>query len=165
MSKKARRHNLREKEVKQLLAEATKQARMDLQTIFGPKPNIEVLEEAETKIFIFNGKPVLAGIGNILFPTLLFNEALEFLPKVVVDMGAVPHVCNGADVMVPGIVRVEGSFSKDNIVLITDVQHGKPIAVGTALLDSKDMKNITHGKAVKNIHHIGDKLWNKLKKI
>ena len=60
-----------------------------------------------------------------MFPTLLFQEILSRPPKAVVDMGAVRHVYNGADIMAPGIVRFEGKFAKGAIVLVIDVRHCK----------------------------------------
>jgi len=165
LPKKVNRHFLKEKEAKQLLADISKKVKIDMQNVFGTKPTIEAIEDDETKIFVFDGKPVLANIGDMFFPTLLFDKALTSFPKVVVDMGAIPHICGGADVMAPGIVKVEGEFDKNDVVLIIDVQHRKPIAVGLALLNSKEMKSLKHGKMVKNMHFVGDKLWSLLKKI
>jgi PUA domain protein len=165
LSKKADRHFLKGKEVKQLLADVSKRVKVDTQTFFGSKPNIEVVEDNGMKIFVFDGKPVLANADDVFFPTLLFDEALASFPKVVVDMGAVPHICWGADVMAPGIVCVEGEFDKNDVVFVVDVQHRKPIAVGLALFGSREIRNLKHGKTVKNIHYVGDKLWNLLKKL
>ncbi|MBC8498500.1 hypothetical protein H8D40_05880, partial [Candidatus Bathyarchaeota archaeon] len=61
--------------------------------------------QAETEggitVFIIDGDIKLARRDEVLFPTLL-NESVEELPSVLVDMGAIPYVCNGADVMSPG---------------------------------------------------------------
>ena len=78
-------------------------------------------------------------------------------------MGAVSHICNGADVMAPGIVRIEGQFDVDDFVLVLDERHSKPLAIGSALLDSQTAKQTKHGKTAKNLHYVGDKLWNALK--
>ena len=42
---------------------------------------------------------------------------------------------------------------------IRDRAHGKPLAIGRAMMDSEDMVEATKGKAVKMLHHISDELW------
>jgi len=98
--------------------------------------------------------------GVEFFPTLLFNEVFARMPKVVVDMGAIPYVCNGADIMAPGIVRVEGEFSKGAIVLVVDEKHGKSLAIGEILYDAAEARNVKQGAVVKNVHYVSDKTWN-----
>jgi len=100
-----------------------------------------------------------------MLPTLFSNEVSSLLPKIVVDMGAIPHVCNGADLMVPGVVQINGDFNTNDFVLIVDERHSKPLAIGVALFDSHVMGKMKHGKIVRNIHYVGDKLWKVLKKI
>ncbi|MGB9676541.1 MAG: DUF1947 domain-containing protein [Candidatus Bathyarchaeales archaeon] len=164
MSKKFRRYFLKTKEVKTLADEASKLG-IPLETLLKEKANVEVVEFDEAKVYLLNGEPLLAKIGEKLFPTLLFTEYLENAPKVVVDMGAVPHVCNGADIMVPGIKHFTGEFKSGDFVLIVDEKHGKHLAVGEALLD-KDVATATkHGKVVRNVHFVGDKIWNAIKRI
>jgi len=100
-----------------------------------------------------------------LFPTLLFEKALLFLPKITVNMGAVPHLCGGADLMAPGIVTIDGNFKVNDYVLIVDERHHKPLAIATALTDSQTARNTRHGKIARNIHYVSDDLWNQLKKL
>ena len=95
-----------------------------------------------------------------LFPALLFHEFLTNIPKVIVDMGAVPYVCGGADIMAPGVVSIHGAFRKNDVLIVVDERHHKPLAVGVALFDSQTMGTIKHGKVVKSLHHVGDKLWD-----
>jgi PUA domain protein len=85
------------------------------------------------------------------------------MPKVVVDMGAVPHVCGGANVMAPGVVRFEGEFGKGDLVLVVDERHGKPIAIGEVVHDRNTAKKVSQGIVVRNIHFVGDKIWNFVK--
>ena len=80
-------------------------------------------------------------------------------------MGAVPHVCKGADVMAPGIRRFSGEFQKGDLVLVTDEKHGKPIALGEALYGAEQAKNTKQGPVIKNVHYVGDKTWNLLRQI
>jgi PUA domain protein len=85
------------------------------------------------------------------------------MPKIVVDMGAIPYVCKGADVMAPGVVSIKGEFKENDVLLIIDERHGKPLAVGVALISSENMGAVNRGKTVKTLHYVGDKLWNHLK--
>ena len=163
MPKKRRRHFLKEKEAKRFLLEVSKTLGTDIEQLFGSKTRVEVNETETAGIFIFNGKPLLARSNGALFPTLLFEELFPLMPKIVVDMGAVPYVCKGADVMAPGVVAIKGEFKEKDLLLIVDERHGKPLAVGVALFSSEDMKNVNHGKTVKNLHYVGDKLWNYLR--
>ncbi|MBM4401516.1 MAG: RNA-binding protein, partial [Crenarchaeota archaeon] len=98
-----------------------------------------------------------------VLPTLLFQDFAARAPKVVVDMRAVPYVCKGADVMAPGIVRVEGEFGKGDLVLVVDEKHGKALALGESLYDSETARSTKQGAVVKNFHFVSDKIWNFVK--
>jgi PUA domain protein len=151
---------LKSKEAKMLLNKASEKLKIDLGTVVDAKANIEVIEADSGEVFLINGKPLLFRAGAEVFPTLLFKEIFGRVPKVVVDMGAVPYVCNGADIMAPGIVRVEGEFSKGAIVLVVDEKHGKPLALGEILYDTAEARNVKQGVVVKNVHYVSDKMWN-----
>ncbi len=165
MSKTIKRHFLREKETERILQELSHKLNVDTEQLLGSEPSIELAEIQSTEIFIANGKPILARLNNTLSPTLLFEEILPLLPKIIVDMGAIPYICSGADLMAPGIVQVHGNFNEDDILLIADERYEKPLAIGIALFDLQYMRKLKRGKVVKNIHYVGDKLWNLLKKM
>jgi len=160
MRNSLKRHPLKESEIKRAIDEFRHRLNVDLEDLFGSKPRIELVETQEIKIFIHNKVPFSAEIGDNLFPTLLFEETLPLLPRIVIDMGAIPHVCNGADIMAPGVVRIDGEFGENAFVLVVDERHGKPLAIGKALHDSKIMKATKRGKVVKNMHYVGDEVWN-----
>jgi len=164
MPEKIRRHFLKAKEVKDLLSGVSGRLKVCLEQIFEGKVNVEVIKTEFAEIFLVNGKPILIKVGESIFPALVFNGFLVSASKVVVDMGAVPHVCNGANVMVPGIVCFEGEFMKGDFVVVVDEKHGKPIAIGEALYNSEEIKKIKQGVVVKNLHFVGDKIWNFMKK-
>ncbi len=165
MSKKYRRHFLKAKEAKSLLSKASKKLKVDLEQIFNVKVNMELVETDFAEILLINGKPLLVKAGESIFPILIFNKLFALMPKVVVDMGAIPHVCNGANVMAPGIVRFEGKFRNGDFVIVVDERHGKPIAMGEVIYDVDAAKKTTQGVVVKNIHFVGDKIWNFAKKL
>jgi len=164
MSKPPRRHFLKEKEAKQLLHNFSHKLKVNTEQLFGHNPHIELAETPVAEIVVINRKLLLARHSSgVLFPTLIFNGVFPFLPKIVVDMGAVPHICNGADLMAPGVVRIDGNFNENDLLLIVDEQHGKSLAVGVALFNSQAMKDLKHGKIVKNLHYVGDELWKFIK--
>jgi len=127
------------------------------------KSRVEVVFINENeKVITLEDKPVLFELNEKIFPTLmLLQERSEIaLKKVVVDMGAVKFVANGADVMRPGIVSFDENLAKDEIVLIVDERFGKSLAIGLALLSASELKATDKGKAIKNIHYVGDRIWN-----
>jgi len=163
MPRKSRRFFLKDKEARKLLEDFSQRLKTDVEQLLKSKSSIELNETEAAEIFILNGKPMLARLDGELFPTLVFEEFCPFISRIVVDMGAVPYVCKGADVMAPGVVSVKGEFEENDLLLVMDERHGKPLAIGVALFNSQTMKNMKHGKVVKNIHYVGDKLWNYLK--
>ena len=163
LPKKRHRYFLKAKEAKYLLSEVLETFGAEIEQFLDSKTRVEVNETETAEIFIFNGIPLLARSEGLLFPTLTFEEFFPLMPRLVVDMGAIPYVCKGADVMAPGVVSINGQFKENDVLLITDVRHGKPLAVGVALFSSEAMKTVNRGKTVKTLRYVGDKLWNHLK--
>lgn len=163
MPTKQRRYPLKTKEAKQIIEEASKTLRLDLEVIFGSKAIVEIVESDVGLIYIIGGKPVLYRANERVLPTLVFTEFTAKAPKITVDMGAVPYVCKGADVMAPGIVRFEGEFKSGDLVLIVDMKYGKALAIGTSLIDAETAKNTKKGPIVKTLHYVSDKIWDYLK--
>lgn len=114
--------------------------------------------EEDNKIFVDN-KLTLINFDGVWAPHLKILLQKLILPKVIVDMGAVKFVVNGADIMRPGITDMD-TFEKGELIVIVDETHGKSLAVGKALLSSDDMRNETKGKVIKNMHYVGDEYWN-----
>jgi PUA-domain protein len=160
VSRKHRRYSLKSKEAKTLLNKASEKLKIDMGTVVDARVNIEVVEADFGEVFLINGEPLLFKAGSEVFPTLFFKEISARAPKVVVDMGAVPYVCNGADIMAPGIVRIEGEFNKGTVVLVVDEKHGKSLALGEILYDAAEARNVKQGVVVKNMHYVSDKIWN-----
>lgn len=157
MSTKKRRYSLKAKESRQVLSELSSKLRIDLDT----KANVEVVEFEAGSIYLLNGKPCFFKTENgEALPILTYKEFTDKAPKIVVDMGAVPYVCKGADVMAPGIVRYEGNFAKGDIVLVVDVKYGKPLALGESLYNSEEANSLKKGAILKTKHYVSDKIWN-----
>jgi len=165
MAQKYRRHSLKSKEAKAILRIVSERLKIDLEATMGHKVNVEIVAADAGQILLVDGKPLLFNIGDMVFPTLFFKELLERTPRFVVDMGAVPFVCKGADVMAPGVVKIEGEFQKGDIVVIVDEKHGKPLALGESLQDSETAKATKKGAVVKNVHYVSDKIWDLAKTV
>jgi len=159
------RHPLKDREVKELLSRFSARFGVEPNEILGANPRIEVLDLPKVTLFLIDEKPVLFRKDETPLPTLLFDQFLARLPRVVVDMGAVPHVCNGADVMSPGVVRASGNFAEGAIVAIVDERHGRYIALGEALVNSENLQRKDRGKVVRNLHYVGDNVWNEARNI
>jgi PUA-domain protein len=162
---KQRRYPLKAKEAKQIVEEGSKKLKLDLEALYGLKPNVEVVESDVGEIYLIDAKPILFKSGDTVLPTLLFSEFTAKAPKIVVDMGAIPYVCKGATVMAPGIVRVEGEFIKGDLVIVVDMKHGKALALGESLLDAETAKQTKKGPVAKTLHYVSDKIWDYIKTI
>lgn len=80
---------------------------------------------------------------------------------MTIDDGAIRFVCNGADVMRPGIMYND-TFDCNDIVCVTESRK-KYLAVGISQMGSESLKTTTRGAALKNAHYISDKYWESCK--
>jgi len=120
--------------------------------------NIKVHYVDDTsQILVGNDFKVLR-LENEFIPFLTETKLLGSFPNVMVDMGAVKFMCNGANVMRPGI-KSHTEFSKDEIVCIVEESQQKFLAVGKSLVHSSEMKEMSKGEIVKNLHYISDRYW------
>ena len=46
------------------------------------------------------------------------------------------------------------------VVIIVEETHNKPLAIGISLITGPEMVENSEGKAIKNIHYVGDAIWN-----
>lgn len=127
------------------------------------KSRVELETVKDGEVIFVDGQPLALRSGGELVPVLVNTVTLKGLPRVVVDMGAVPHLVSGADVMAPGIRRVEGEFSANSLLVVEDEKYGKPLAIGRALVDSSTMAATKKGKVIRNMHFVGDPIWEVVK--
>jgi PUA-domain protein len=163
MPTKQRRYPIKPKEAKQLFDEVSKRIHFNAEEALGKKTSVEVVESEVGLIYLVDGKPALFKVKDKVLPTLQFGEFVSKASKAIVDMGAVPFVCKGADVMAPGIVRFEGEFAVGDLLVVADVKFGKALALGEALMDSATARQTKKGPVVKTQHYVGDKIWDYLK--
>jgi PUA domain protein len=124
------------------------------------KARVEIETVKDSEIVFVDGVAIAFRRKGKLAPVLTNTSALEGMPSIVVDMGAVPHVAGGADIMAPGIRKVNGEFAESQLIVVVDEKHGKSLAVGRALIGSGAMATTKKGKVVENVHYVGDLIWD-----
>src|ERR671924_1103855 len=110
------------------------------------KSRVETELVKNSEIIFVDGHPVVFKRDGQFVPVLTNSSAVEKLPRVVVDMGAVPHVVGGADIMAPGIRKIEGSFNQNDLVVIVDEKYGKYLSIGSFLLFFEQLADTKKGK-------------------
>ena len=114
----------------------------------------------KTDILIADKETVGFYYGGKCFPSLklLLNINTQ-IPSIYLDLGAIPFITKGADLMKPGVKDLE-IFEKGSLVIMKDAIHKKPLALGIAEFSSEEIKPLNNGKVIKTIHYIGDNIWN-----
>jgi PUA domain protein len=133
-----------------------------MDALFGNKANLEVVETEAGEIYLVNTKPLMFKADTVL-PLLGFTEFVATAPKITVDMGAIPFVCKGANVMAPGIRKVDGEFQKGDLLVVVDEKHGKALAIGESMLDATVFRETKKGPVIKTLHYVSDKYWDAAK--
>ena len=143
---------LRKKEARKISEEVRERAGVEV------RGEMDLVEFDKFNIILVNREPLLIQYGGKHYVSVY--GAIKLKPskfRVTVDEGAMKFIMNGADVMKPGIVYVDERIKEGDFVYVTVENKESPIAVGTALCDGVEMKG--KGKAVKNLHHIKDRVW------
>ena len=148
---------LSKSEIKELNRKIKEQYGID--DLFHKKDKIVLKKENNEKSILKDNKETFFYSGEDLVPNLHLLQENNFLKKITVDMGAIKFVTNGADVMRPGITKIDETIRKGDIVVVVDEKNNKPLAVCKALLDVEEMKTMKEGKALENLHYVGDKRW------
>ena len=121
---------IKKKVAKQLIAEAENVMNIKILKI----NTAEIMRVETEKILIVNKEPILIineKIGSYL-PYITGLDKFIFCPYVIVDMGAVQYIVNGAQVMMPGIIEKQ-QFQKGEFVQIKEEKYLKTLAVGEAI--------------------------------
>lgn len=149
-----RKKQLRKSDIRELNGEIEKL--YGLKDFFDKKETVEMADNMviydDTPLFFYHEKKPL--------PTLRLCLKNCPLKQVTVDMGAVKFVTGGADIMRPGITDVDKEIQKNEAVVIVDENNKKPLAVAKALYPGPEILELEKGKALENLHHIGDEIWN-----
>jgi len=151
------RYRLKDKEIKKIQNEFKKMFNCE----FFDEKSVETGDIEGMRIIFVDDEPVFMIYENRIVFTL--QGLYRYKPKekfVVIDMGAVRFVTNGADIMAPGIVDADKDINENDQVWICDERHHKPLAVGIAIMTGEQMISERQGRAIKVIHYVGDRLWN-----
>lgn len=159
------RHLLKNKDIKDL--------KIKLAQAFGDENIEQIFSNVKTVEWLkLEEHEELIAIDNILsfwffedkyipLISMLIKPGINFKMKSVnVDKGAIPFVAKGADIMRPGIIRIDADIKKDDIIKILDPIHNRPLAVGIALLDAQEMEKTDKGKVIRNIHNANDAVFS-----
>jgi PUA domain protein len=121
---------------------------------------VDEAEAGDMRLLFFRGEAVALILGDGIAPTVRGLLAFPAGKRAVtVDMGAVPYVYNGADVMAPGIVDADPAIRPGDFVWVRDERNRRPLAVGRAIMDGPAMAREEKGKAIETVHYVGDELW------
>ncbi len=151
-----KRKMLRKKDAKRVLAEIKENTGVELEG------SVELVEFNKTNAVLIDGEFLAIEHDGRYY--LSVYGIMKFTPekgRVVVDNGATKFIINGADVMKPGIVEADENIKEGDFCYVVVEEKLTPLAVGIALCDGKDMIG-ERGRAIKNVHHINDKLWKSL---
>jgi PUA-domain protein len=138
----------------------TKEFLEKVKSLFGLEFSKKDKIDKDENIILVNNEPLFFYHDNMLMPSLKQLLKNNFLKKITVDMGAVKFVVSGADIMRPGITRIDEGIQKNEIISVIDMNHSKPLAIGIALFSGDDIQKMTSGKVIKNLHWVGDKFWS-----
>jgi PUA domain protein len=155
------RHFLKSGDIKKLKSELEDQYH-NVERLIAKGSRVEtgVLDDG-TIVYFVDGNLSFFTKETLIIPFLrVLLQDLLGLPKITVDMGAVPYVARGADVMAPGIVAADEAIKKEDFVVIVDENHNKPLAIGISLRDAGEILKSKKGKAVTSIHYVGDRMWD-----
>ncbi len=84
-------------------------------------------------------------LQNIIKP---MEVALTSLPHIVIRDSAVDAICHGAELALPGIVKLDSSIERSKPVAVFTLK-GEGVALGRALMTSREMLDQEKGVAVK----------------
>ncbi|MBN2422684.1 DUF1947 domain-containing protein [Candidatus Woesearchaeota archaeon] len=149
------KHHLKNKEIRELITKIEDE--FGINDLLNKRDKVELVDD---KYILVNNKPLFFYHENKLVPLLKLILKNNLLKKITVDMGAVKFVVKGADIMRPGIVEVDDEIKKGQIISIIDQNNKKPLAIGIALFSSEEIRNLDSGKIIKNLHWVGDEIWN-----
>jgi len=154
-----KRHTIRKDELAELYALLGKEIGASAEKFRSDRVEMAEIDSPFT-LYLVDRRPLLMKSEGWAFPTVKGAIERPFPERtIVVDMGAVPYVAKGADVMRPGIVSVTPDVRKGSPAIVVEERHRKALAVVVASLDGPAISGESKGKMAKTIHHVGDALW------
>jgi malignant T-cell-amplified sequence len=120
----------------------------------------EPLQYDEKEGIYYSGNNIVAiNLDEAIIPYLKNkNNDLSNIPSVEVDMPAVPFMTKGADLLRPGIVRMD-DFEEGNIIVVRDEKNKVALAIMKTNYSSGEIQMMERGKVAKSLHYVNDKYW------
>ncbi len=97
--------------------------------------NIFYLQDLKDAFVFYKEDKDDSFLKEILRPV---EEMLDFLPKIIISDSAVDAICNGANLMKPGIVEIDTEIKKNDLVLIETLK-GEAVAVAKTVLSTEEI--------------------------
>jgi H/ACA ribonucleoprotein complex subunit 4 len=99
------------------------------------------LSAAESELEAGNSQPLIAIIKPM-------EVALGSMPHIVIRDSAVDAICHGADLAIPGIVKLDSMIEKSKPLALFSLK-GEGVALGRALMTTREMLDQERGVAAK----------------
>lgn len=139
---------LSKREIKKLQSKLPKGYNIDKKDEI--KINENIIYKDNNKFLIIDNDSILPHLNSI-------ND--EHYQSVYIDKGAIPFLLKGADIMRPGITKIDQNIERNDIVIVKDENHNKNLAIGFSLFDSKELKEQKKGKSIQVYHYFNDTLF------
>lgn len=118
---------------------------------------IHVLADDTNELLLLEiGMDTRIRIPSIQMLRMFSNE--DLMPKIWTDAGATRFILNGADLMRPGITKVD-SFLENEFVQVVNPQ-GNVLAIHKAKFSSEEIMKKTKGKVTSVTTYLNDEIWN-----
>ncbi|XP_055596620.1 eukaryotic translation initiation factor 2D [Uranotaenia lowii] len=143
-----------------------------LSELFGNKCKVcmvKITTHSETQLTVITSekRPIFFDLDGRLIPTVYtLWVCVDMVPHFTTHPAVLPKLANGADLMIPGVVRRGsdikswGNYRKDDIIAVNLTSNKAAIGVGLLAHSSDDLYMCGgHGVAVRMLHVFGDKLW------
>ncbi|MBN1329872.1 MAG: DUF1947 domain-containing protein [Candidatus Heimdallarchaeota archaeon] len=154
-----RRHAIRKSDLKEIKEKLAVFIGAEADTLFSKTTELVVTDIGE--LYAENRIVLAFKLEDKILPSLrALNEGLAHLPTITVDMGAIPFVTKGADIMAPGITKVTPGLEAGDFVVVIDQNYGKSLAIGQLLVPSDEILINKKGKVIKNYHYVNDPIWS-----
>ncbi len=120
-----------------------------------------IYSNSEAAIVKNNSEVILIEKKGYIFPSIKIAKQFNLkLPDIIVDVGAIKFIANGADIMRPGITKINDDVREAGLVIVREEKHGTILCIGSSLYDAVDMRALDSGKCVRNLHYVNDQWWN-----
>jgi len=108
------------------------------------------LHDVTDAYHLWKDKGVEALLRKAIMP---IEKTVEYLPKIMLHDSAVDAICHGANLAIPGISKLDSRLEKGDLLAIFTLKD-ELVAIGNAMMDTKDMLINDNGIAVETIRVI-----------